>query len=268
MAGINWNDLKYLLALERHKNMSQAARFLKENATTVSRHLKRLSECTGETLILLQPGGTWRLTENGKRYLEAASNFEEILQSVDGLACTRESNIKLDTTDIIAQDILVPALKVLPKNVKNLSIACPDRPASLAYGEADISVRFTCPTDGRLLVSKVGNMDIGCFKRKDRLHEKSWIGLTAEHDHTQEMKKAFQVFGQPPTLRLASLGAIRNASLKTGLGCIAPVSKNESDLIDIASNSHSRSDIWCLTHESRQHDLAIRAVKEWIKLAF
>jgi len=62
----NWNDLIYCLALAEYKTMGKAAKVLRTNATTVSRHINSLSE-TYQQPIFIKDGQEWRPTKFGLR---------------------------------------------------------------------------------------------------------------------------------------------------------------------------------------------------------
>jgi DNA-binding transcriptional LysR family regulator len=49
---INWDDLRFCLALHRHGTMVNAAKSLKANVATVSRRIEHITTDVGETLFI------------------------------------------------------------------------------------------------------------------------------------------------------------------------------------------------------------------------
>ena len=49
---LNWDDLKFCLALDRHGSMINAGKSLYANVATVSRRLERVTKDFGETLFV------------------------------------------------------------------------------------------------------------------------------------------------------------------------------------------------------------------------
>jgi DNA-binding transcriptional LysR family regulator len=184
---IHWDDLKYLLALEQHGNMIKAAKSLNTNPTTVSRHIKRLSETYQQTLIARTHNGGWQLTEQGQTFARAAQVCQQQIQQLDKPSEVVEStNITVSTVDFIAETILAPRINDLQlrRNQISLTMETSDKNVSLAFGEADLAIRLGRPKQGRLVASKICNLT-GCLRCKRpistsivRLHC-AWVRLLA-----------------------------------------------------------------------------------------
>jgi DNA-binding transcriptional LysR family regulator len=62
---LDWNDLKYLVALAEHGSTLAAARALQVNASTVQRRLLELEERIGQPLVRRESTG-YHLTDYGR----------------------------------------------------------------------------------------------------------------------------------------------------------------------------------------------------------
>ena len=68
---MSWEDLRYVLAVARHGTLSEGAKSLRVNATTVSRRIKALEEATGAPLFEKLKHGA-KLTAAGEEMVAVA----------------------------------------------------------------------------------------------------------------------------------------------------------------------------------------------------
>jgi len=76
MQMLNWNDLRYVLAISRGKTLGAAARLLGVDDTTVARRLAAIQEAIGARLYQRLPDGTLKLTTAGERAALHAERIE------------------------------------------------------------------------------------------------------------------------------------------------------------------------------------------------
>jgi len=151
----NWNDLIYCLALAEYKTMGKAAKVLRTNATTVSRHINSLSE-TYQQPIFIKDGQEWRPTKFGLRLVEIAQNIKADVDKVQANAAVHlEGNLRVHCELRQMQSFLFQNWRSLLRKEPNLNLHLTYTPASLAYGEVDISFTCEAPTEGRLVRKKV-----------------------------------------------------------------------------------------------------------------
>ncbi|MCP4448106.1 MAG: LysR family transcriptional regulator [Myxococcales bacterium] len=80
---MNWDDLRFILAVARHGTITDGARALRLNATTVSRRLRAMEEEAGTALFdKLKHGAV--LTSAGEEIAAAAETIEEVANALDG----------------------------------------------------------------------------------------------------------------------------------------------------------------------------------------
>jgi len=72
---LNWDDLKFCLALDRHGSMINAGKSLHANVATVSRRLERVTKDFGETLFV-RNGQEWQPTPAGVKVTKLAREIE------------------------------------------------------------------------------------------------------------------------------------------------------------------------------------------------
>lgn len=268
----HWDDLRYLLALEENGSLIKAAKILKTNPTTVSRHIKRLSEVSQKTLITRQANGEWILTREGRVFASTAKRCDAEINALNGETAVFSPEITITTTEFVGEHILTPQIcNVLngPDGIR-LTLDLRDRNVSLAFGEADLAIRLGRPTSGKLIASKIGDIKMDVFSPggKDTTR---WVGLPSQFDWVPEMQLALDHFGCEPILRVGSFASIREIAVDQGLGCVGPNIMLEGWQGLECMNPHSlgaNREVWSVFHETRQHDAALLCAREWAKSCF
>ena len=269
-----WDGYRYVIALARCGSMTAAARSLDTNTATVSRHIHRMTELYG-TVLFVKKKTRWELTKEGEALVRVIETFEKGLHDLDrnnGLALTSGRTVKVATVDFLCTTHLVPRLDTFVQNNPGLGVdfVCSDTRVSLAYGEADVSVRMSRPQEGRLVGRKTAEIGMSPY-RSTNSDARDWIGLGEELDWTPEMRLARDVFGRPPVIRVQSFDAIRRAASSTGLGCVIPDAMAQPELglerMSATEGPISR-EIWVIYHETRKMDPVVRLTADWIHRCF
>lgn len=270
----NWDDLRFAVALARYGSMSKAARHLRTNTATVSRRIRRLNEAANAVLFR-KSGSEWELTSEGRRLFEMAASFSDELQSFNAATANLQQShqiIRVSGLEFLINEVLSKTLPDFCEQHGNvtLELTANDNKVSLAYGEADIALRLTRPTEGRLVARRIANIRMGVFATADTKNQ-DWIGLPFDLDWTPEMKNGLSFFGCEPTLRLASFRSIYCAMRETGRPGILPeiMSQTADDLVPLQPQREMRlRELWLLFHESRKEDAVLRSTTKWLEESF
>jgi DNA-binding transcriptional LysR family regulator len=151
---MNWNDLRYVLALSRGRTLTAAARLLGVDDTTVARRLTALQETFRVRLYQRLGDGTLQLTTSGQRAALHAERIErEIGLLAGGLAGADDivaGTVRVTAVPIIINHVLVPALQILLKRHPQLQLEliADARDLSLTRREADLALRLARPKTG------------------------------------------------------------------------------------------------------------------------
>src|SRR5919199_638397 len=104
MHRIDWDDLRYLLAVAEHGSLAGAARALGVNHTTVLRRVTAFEARQGVRLFERTPGGA-ALTPAGDELAQAASRVGDIVARVERRLAGRdlrlEGTLRVTTTDTL-----------------------------------------------------------------------------------------------------------------------------------------------------------------------
>lgn len=269
---LDWNDLKYVLALRDGGTMKQAAVLLRTDPTTVSRHVKRISTLLNTDLFRTMKGGNWVLTPRGVEVTILAQKFKENLDQLYSRNGEEEESETINVTSLefLLTHYLAPQLSdglaCFPDT--KISLIGSDKRLSLAYGEVDIALRFGRPTEGQLLTSKIADVCFEMFATQG-VNPTDWIGMQPDFDWTPEMRLGHEHFGKAPSVRVSCFAAAREAAAATGMAAIGPavIMRNGSQLVNVPNSPDVEREVWSVIHETRRHSQRLSAVRDWIKNA-
>lgn len=165
---LDWDDLRFLLAIARHGSLSAAARELRVTQSTVGRRLAALEAGLGVRLLHRTPEG-YVVTLAGEAFLAHAERIE-----VEALAAERlvgggdrrlEGVVRVTAVEALAGHILPSCFATLHRLYPDISIELlPNiRHLSLAMREADIAVRLARFEQQDLLVRRIGRLGFGLY---------------------------------------------------------------------------------------------------------
>jgi DNA-binding transcriptional LysR family regulator len=188
---LDWDDLRYLLAVARGAGLAGAARSLGVNPSTVFRRLNALEAGLGVRLFERRPTG-YRTTEAGGDLAAAAERVEAEILALDrrlaGQDARLSGSLRVTAPDDIAETLLMaPIARFLAAYPEiRLEVVIDNRMLSLTRREADVAVRPTLEPPETLIGRKVarlasavyvaeGAAPAGRAARADDLDERPWI---------------------------------------------------------------------------------------------
>lgn len=176
-AGLNWDDLRFFLAVAEAGSLSAASSLLKVNTTTVLRRVASLEDALGARLFDRSRSG-YRLTPRGERLLAQLAPVDQRLSALarDFVADDSEADavVRVAAGDVLASAVLAPQLPTFRDEHPELRleiVADPNLtgPAPSAGAPAgslkdiDVAIRFARPTQGNVIVRKIGDMAYGLY---------------------------------------------------------------------------------------------------------
>ena len=286
---MNWDDARIFVALHRERTLRAAARALDIDQATVGRRLAALEHTLGATLFLRTSNG-YELTPVGKIAIRAAEAMEQsahdLVRHTQGVDKRLAGEVKLSTTDALAQEFVMPAIERLHMKHPDVSVMLDTttQVLNLAKREADIAIRTVKPRNPDLLARRVASWEVGLFASPDylRRHGEPVPGERfAGHDLVVYQPyfakaRAPSFVGEPLTdgrivARLNTNLTLR-AALKAGLGISEiPLPMGERDgLVRIWPDRSNDAlyEIWLVTHQDLRHTARIRVTIDEIVFAF
>lgn len=163
---LDWEDLRFALALARHGSLSGAARALRVNHATVSRRIDRLQGAIGQLLFDRRKEG-YRLTDTGQMVLDQLTRMDEAVLSLLSLPLEVEEGglVRVAASRVLADGFLVDRLGELRQRLPStdIEILGESRMMSLARREADIVIRLGSPKNDELVGRKIGMVGYGFY---------------------------------------------------------------------------------------------------------
>lgn len=180
MKDMDWDDLRFFLAVAAAGSLSAAARELNVNTTTVLRRIGNLEEALDARLFERLRSG-YALTQQGTRLLQSLEPVDSSLSSLQrdfraGSADVR-GLVRLSASHVIAGDLLAPALPQFLEAEADIALDIIADPSLTGPGAAprvmnalrdvDLALRLARPTQGDMLVRKLGDIAYGLYATAD-----------------------------------------------------------------------------------------------------
>ena len=173
---LDWDDLRYFLAIARRHSLSAAARELRVTQSTMGRRLDGLESRLGVKLLKRTPNG-YVLTSAGKRVLVNTERMEiealSLERKVGGCDVRLDGNVRVTTVETLGATILTRLLAEFQRRLPGISLelVMDNRTLSLSKRDADIAVRLARPQQQDLIVKKVGNVAFALYASKAYLKQ-------------------------------------------------------------------------------------------------
>jgi DNA-binding transcriptional LysR family regulator len=160
---LNWNDLRYFLAVARDGSTLAAAKSLGVNQSTVQRRLAALESALGRPLVVRRPTG-YELTDFGEHFVPYARSVEDAVLSArvaaTGFGAMPAGRVALTCPEpvlerLAASGVFARFAARFPALALDLKTA--DQYLDLWHGEADVALRSGEPEDRRLVGRRIAD---------------------------------------------------------------------------------------------------------------
>lgn len=169
---MNWDDVRYFLAVARTGRLSAAGRQLGVDHATVSRRLRTLEKVLSATLFHRAPSG-YSLTPAGENFLPMAEKMEASALLAEGSIGVDQAKIagavRVGVPEGVGAYIVVKAAQTLCEQhpeIKIELIALP-RKFSLSKREVDFAIGVSLPSSGRLKAQKIADYTLHLYGHED-----------------------------------------------------------------------------------------------------
>ena len=278
---LDWDDLRFFLALARHGSLSSAARDLHVAQSTVGRRLASLEASLGVRLLNRTPDG-YAPTQAGEGVRAHAERLEveamSLERTVGGRDVRMAGLVRVTCAESVATHILAPCLASLHGKQPDIMLELIPNPRelSLSMREADISVRLKQPDQHDLVVRRVGTIAFGLYASPGYLQDRNVVdfadGCSGHHLITQseDIEDATQtgwLSDRAPRARVAMQTSSHEAAVVAavhggGLACLARFrADRENGLQRLAIPPPvPTASIWLVVHRDNRQMPRIRTV--------
>ncbi|MFC3125424.1 LysR family transcriptional regulator [Pseudoroseomonas globiformis] len=292
---MDWNDLRFFLAVAGTGSLSGASEQLGVSPSTVSRRIGVLEAGLQVRLFRHRPDG-YRLTEAGLKLLPAAERAEAQMRLFERCAREKEGElvgpVRIEAPELLGQDMVLPALAGFIENHPEIRVELRSgvRSVRLTGEEADIVLRLIRPERGRYRQRRVGQVSFGLYASQAHIMRHGTPSRVTElHQHrilgwTDDLRGLLMATWLDklcprlqPALRLSSLGA-QLVAAQQGLGwAVLPTFAAKPVGLQAASLDAQQlaPDLWLLIHEQAAalprvqmaRDILLRALPRLLKEA-
>jgi DNA-binding transcriptional LysR family regulator len=171
---LDWDDLRFFLAVARHSSLSAAAKALHVAQSTVGRRLVSLEASLGVRLLNRTPEG-YVPTLAGEQVRKQAERVEAEALALERQVAGRDTRlaglVRVTCSETIASNLVAPCFGTLAIQHPDMMIELIANPRelSLSMREADISVRLRQPDQHDLVVRRIGTAAFGLYASADYL---------------------------------------------------------------------------------------------------
>lgn len=287
---INWDDLKYFLAMAEEGSLSAAARKLKVSQPTLSRRLVSLEEDVGSDIFVRTRSGL-EMTPIGERLLDHARHMRDDVYSIERAITGHDSSLKgtvvISCVEMLGADWLVEKTVPFRRQYPGITvdIKVENTTSDLLRREADIAVRMFRPVQNDLIAKRVANMKYGYYATKqyldkfgtpDSLKDLDGHEFILPHDEILAHTSKYSGRDQHPregniAFRSNSLISLESA-VKNGFGigaysCLR--AQDNPDLVRLFGDlTVYASDIWLVSHAELRRSARIRAMFDFLSGIF
>ncbi len=280
---MDWNDLRYFLAVARTGSLTQTSANLKVSQSTVSRRIAELEASMGMTLFQRHQTG-YSLTDEGREVLRHAELVEDGIMALErgaaGLDKKPTGTVRLATSENLATDLIIPALPAFRERYPGICLELITNTATAELGrrEADIALRVVRPMRGNLMVRRVGHMTYSVYGSRDYVEQHPAIEgepLGGRHfiawdDSHAFMPAAIWLAREHPACKIALVTSslpTQIAAVRAGLGlAVIPdfLATRDDFVAVVPSDQMFSAEVWLVTHADLVASARVKAVGDFL----
>ena len=282
---MDWDVLRYVLAIYREKTLSGAAATLGVTRTTVGRRLKEAEDRLGVRLFDRGDEG-FTATAAGDELVATASRLEEEIQVTEGRLLGRDAELRgrlrVSTLDFIFAgfpEVFASFMRRYPG--VDLTVGVTNEQVSLIRREADVALRVGNSPAERLIGRRVGRLQFEAYAARTLVERVGPGAALADFPwlHADERSDGRWLDGwlakNAPGAKVSFRSddyAVRRRALSAGLGVhFLACFDGDSDpgLVRIGARlTDEARDLWVLTLPELRNNSRIRAFLEHVHGAF
>lgn len=281
MRDLDWDDLRFFLAVSERASISGAAAVLQVNHSTVVRRLTSLEKRLGARLFDRLPDG-YELTAQGNELRDRLRGVTEQIEAAGRSLSGRDlglSGAVRITTDTLMHGLLMPCLaefRGLNPAIR-IEIVINNTFLNLTQREADIAVRPSNVVPENLVGRRVGCVRTAIYASNSYLKKNGRKKEWAAHDwvapgemlaHLAQAKWMREnVREERVTIQLDSLlGMVTAVRSGMGLGMLLCfLADGERDLVRLAEPVNELdTDLWILIHPALKGVARIKAFTDFL----
>ncbi|UZH01535.1 LysR family transcriptional regulator [Pantoea anthophila] len=277
---MNWDDVRFFLALARQKTLRGASKSLNVDQATVGRRIAAFESALGSRLFIRTPRA-FTLSEFGDQVMTEATAMESAMQAMSRKAAcgdnTLAGNVRIASTDTLATVFVMPAIQRLREQYPDITVTLLTGIgfSDISYRGADIAIRGARPDSEELIVKRLATIEMGLYASQrylDRFGDPNHEHGLSGHQlvmfpadkvprHRQNLC-GFTVNSQQVVLE-CNTQLLMQSAIKRGMGIgllSTFLANSDPELIPVLPEKRDPVDIWLVLHPDLQKVARIRAV--------
>jgi DNA-binding transcriptional LysR family regulator len=280
---MDWNDLRYFLAVARCGGLTPAAALLGASPATVSRRINACEQALGLTLFLRRQSG-YLLTDDGEQVLasalpveQAMLGFERARDSSGGAGQWRGS-VRVATTEMLATHLIAPQLAQFTAQYPGLQVELLTGlgQANLSRRDADIALRLMAPNkddEGDYIAQPLGALRFAPYIAAHLAGREHWrtlphIDWDESHRHFPMATWSAATFGASPPIVSSNSMHVQHMAVRQGLGVgVLPMYVGEHDarLVRIEPDTPIPArELWLMVHRDLRGSERVGAMRAFL----
>jgi DNA-binding transcriptional LysR family regulator len=278
---MDWNDLRYVLALARHRTLAEAARQLGVDHSTVFRRLRRLEASLGTRLFERSRAG-YAATPAGEELVTVAQETETGVTDARRRLLGRDpgprGTLRVTTTDTLLDRLLTPGFAAFMDAYPeiDLEIAASNQMFDLTRREADVAIRPVPDPPEHLVGREVASIGFAVYipaawhapGQQPDLTAHAWVGPDDSLGHLPMARWLdAQHHDRRVRYQIDTLVGMREA-VRTGLGCaVLPclLGDDVPGLVRVGDPiPELQGRLWLLSHPDLRGSARVRAFLDFM----
>jgi DNA-binding transcriptional LysR family regulator len=282
---MDWDNLRFFLAVARKGSIRAASTVLAVNHSTVARRITAFENKLGVRLFERLPNG-YVLTPTGEEMMKSAQHVEDEIVKLDRQVIGRDAQLngvlRVTMPTALATHLLMPDISAFTKIYPSiqLELAFSDEEFNLRKREADIAIRLTPNPPDYLVGRRILEPAKGVYASHDYLVSKNhkqhpenlhWIAWEDSAAQTQRKKESR--FSSSPVAHYADNLLAQLEAVKSGMGiamlpCFIADTFPSLERLELLPSAGNCGALWILTHEDLRATARVRAFIDFMLEAF
>lgn len=279
---MNWDDLRFVLAVAKTGSLVRASKQLGVDHTTVSRRIEAAEASLGVRLFSRTPQGHV-LTAEAEALLPDVERVEHAILALERGASARDDevrgSVRVTSGETFGTTYLAPRLATFVREHPGLSIELVTGGAilDLARREADVAVRFFKSADESLVVRRAGEVGHALYASKEYLARRPFakakglaghaILTTTTGPNVVEAQWVERLTGGAPPAFVSNLTTALLEAALVGAGvAVLPryLGDVEPRLRRIPMDDEPREGVWITVHRDVKDARRVRLVLDFL----
>lgn len=285
---MNWDDARFFLAVARCGTLRKAANQLQVDQATVGRRLTALENSLGSKLFIRTPK-SFSLSPLGESMLADMMKMENAVQAIARKAAGGDEslcgNVRIATTDTLAEAFVIPALQDLRQRYPAITVTLLTalNITDIAYHSADLAIRGARPDNDELIIKRLATIEMGLYASPHYLAQRG-MPVKGEqlrgHDLLMFPRELVprhwnnfcgETLYEPNAVLQCNSQLLLRSATRSGLGIgllLSCLADHDPELVRLLPESKDWVDIWLVLHPDLQRAARVRAVVQALETSF